>query len=69
MSERMGMFMFIFGLFLTMAGVGGIEQSVTDAAMCDGLLVCVIGCGIMWCGVLGISVAQVTQDDLYPWQK
>ena len=73
MSERMGMFLFIGGLILTMFGVGGVEASATDAAMWDSCVVCAVGLGIMWCGVLGINNSYLynkdSYDDLYPWQK
>jgi hypothetical protein len=46
--------MFTVGFFLTFGGVGTIEQSVTDAALYDGILVAVIGLMIMACGSLGM---------------
>jgi FtsH-binding integral membrane protein len=47
-------FMIITGLVVTMAGVGGIEQSFTTAELLSGLLVALTGCGIMGCAVLMI---------------
>jgi hypothetical protein len=44
-------FLMITGLLLTMGGVGGIENSVTDADMGTALLISILGMGVMWCGV------------------
>jgi len=54
MSKHAAWFMFTVGFFLTFGGVGTIEQSVTDAALYDGILVAVIGLMIMACGSLGM---------------
>jgi uncharacterized membrane protein len=50
-----GMFLFITGLLLTMAGVGGIEHSITNDELISGLLASAVGLGIMYCGVLWLQ--------------
>jgi len=55
MTKHAAWFMFTVGFFLTAGGVGTIEQSVTDAALWDGILVAVIGLMIMGCGSLGMK--------------
>jgi hypothetical protein len=54
MSKHAAWFMFTVGFFLVAGGVGTIEQSVTDAALYDGILVAVLGLMIMGCGSLGM---------------
>jgi hypothetical protein len=44
----------IFGLILTMFGVGGVEHSITDTELLSSLAVSVLGLGIMYCGTLGL---------------
>jgi hypothetical protein len=46
--------MWTVGFFLVLGGVGSIEQSVTDAAMWDGVIVSVLGLMILGCGTLGM---------------
>ena len=52
MSERSQAFLFITGLVLTMAGVGGVENSMDNAALVQSTLVAVLGLAVMGCGVL-----------------
>jgi sulfite exporter TauE/SafE len=42
----------ILGLILTMLGVGGIENSITDTELLQGLAVSVLGLMLMGVGVL-----------------
>ena len=44
-------FLMITGLLLTMGGVGGIENSITDSELATATLLSVLGCAVMWCGV------------------
>lgn len=46
--------LFIFGLILTMFGVGGIEQSVENTALISSVLVSIVGLAIMYVGTLGV---------------
>ena len=46
-----GSIRFFVGLLLTIGGVGGIEQSLTDAGLLVGLAWSLLGCAIMWWGV------------------
>lgn len=45
-------FLTFTGLVLTMFGVGGIENSITDSELLAGVAVSVVGLGIMGCAVL-----------------
>lgn len=45
-------FMFFTGLMVTMFGVGGIEQSITDLELLQSIGVSVTGLGILWCSTL-----------------
>lgn len=58
MSEKSAMFLVVTGLLLTMAGVGGVENSIETAELLQSLAVAVIGLGTMGCGVLAIRVQQ-----------
>lgn len=48
-------FMFVTGLLLTMFGVGGIENSMTDSELLSALAVAVVGLGIFGCSALMIE--------------
>jgi hypothetical protein len=54
MSERSAMFLVFTGLILTMFGVGGVENSVTDTELGSSLAVSLVGTLIMWAGTLGL---------------
>lgn len=58
MSERSAMFLVITGIITVMFGVGGVENSITNVELLQGLAVAVVGLGIMGCGVLAIQVQQ-----------
>ena len=45
-------FMIFTGLITTAFGVGGVENSVTNADLLTSLAVAVTGLGIMYCGTL-----------------
>lgn len=47
-----GMWLFVFGLLLTLGGVGGIEHSVTDAELMNAGAVAVVGLLIAGVGTL-----------------
>ena len=44
----------MFGLILTMFGVGGVEHSITDGELLSSLAVSVLGLAVMYCGTLGL---------------
>lgn len=46
--------LFIFGLILTMFGVGGVENSITDMELLSAVAVSALGLGLMYCGTLGV---------------
>lgn len=54
MSEREAFFIFFTGLLVTIFGVGGIEQSMDDMGLLNGVAVSVVGLLIMWAGSLGL---------------
>jgi hypothetical protein len=54
MSERSAMFLVVTGLILTMLGVGGVENSVTNTELASSLAVSLVGTLIMWAGTLGL---------------
>ena len=58
MSEKSAMFVAMVGLVMTLGGVGGIENSITNAELLDSLIVAVVGLAIMGCGVLAIKQQQ-----------
>jgi hypothetical protein len=58
MSEKSAMFVAMVGLIMTLGGVGGIENSITNAELLDSLIVSVVGLMVMGCGVLAIKRQQ-----------
>lgn len=50
--------LFIFGLVLTMFGVGGVENSITDAELLSAVAVSALGLGLMWVGTLGVRLGE-----------
>lgn len=55
MKTRTAMILFIFGMILTMFGVGGVEQSVEDTALISSLAVSVLGLLLMYVGTLAVK--------------
>ena len=55
MSDRSSMFLVFVGILLAMAGVGGVENAMTDMALVQSTLVSLVGMLLMWCGTLGIQ--------------
>ncbi len=55
MTERTAMILAMFGLLLTMLGVGGVENSITNTELLQAVAVSVVGLGIMFCGTLGLK--------------
>ncbi len=54
MSERSAMFLIITGLLFTAFGVGGVENSVTDADLITSVIVSSVGLAVMYCGTRGL---------------
>jgi len=52
MKTNAPMFLVFTGIVLTMFGVGGVENSITDPEFFGSLAVSAVGLGIMYCGVL-----------------
>ena len=54
------MAMFMAGLVLTMLGLGGIEGSMDNVGLAQGVLVAIVGLMTMGAGVLAIRVNSST---------
>lgn len=54
MKTQTAFAMFMFGLILTMFGVGGIEQSVENTALISSIAVSVLGLALMYVGTVGV---------------
>ena len=57
-TEKQAMFVFVVGLLVTMLGVGGVENSITNTELLQSLAVSVTGLGCMYCGTLMIRRAE-----------
>jgi uncharacterized membrane protein len=51
-------FMIFTGIAVTMLGVGGVENSLTNVELLQALAVAVVGLGIMFCATLMIQQEQ-----------
>jgi hypothetical protein len=58
MKTRTAMIITMFGLLLTMGGVGGIEQSLDNEALVSSMLVSIVGLLMMYCGVIALRVSE-----------
>ena len=58
MKTNTAMFLVITGLVLTMFGVGGVENSITNTELLQSLAVAVTGLGCMYCGTVMIKRAE-----------
>lgn len=58
MNEKSAMFLVITGLVMTMAGAGGIENSIETVDLLQSLAVSIAGLAVMGCGALAIRVQQ-----------
>lgn len=58
MNTKQSFFVFMVGLVVTLFGVGGIENSMTDSELGLGVLVSMVGLLIMWVGTLAIQQAD-----------
>ena len=59
MSEKSTVFVAMLGLILTMFGVGGIEQSITNTELLSSLAVSVLGLALMAVGVLALKQLDI----------
>jgi len=60
MSKNTSIVLFTIGFFLTFGAVGGIEN---DGPLLEGLLLAIVGLSIMFCGTLGMRVADSQVDN------
>jgi lysylphosphatidylglycerol synthetase-like protein (DUF2156 family) len=60
MKDSTAMFLVIAGLVLALAGVGGIETSMDNVGLAQGVLVAIVGLMTMGAGVLAIRVNSST---------
>jgi hypothetical protein len=57
-SDTRTFFFVMMGILLTMLGVGGVENSITDAELLQSLAVSGLGLLLMWVGTLMIREEQ-----------
>lgn len=50
--------LFMFGLILTMFGVGGVEASITDTELLSAVAVSALGLGLMYSGTIAMRVSD-----------
>jgi hypothetical protein len=55
MNKPSAFFLIIAGLFVTIAGVAGIEASMNDQGLMNAGAVALVGILVLGCGVLGLS--------------
>ena len=55
---KAGFFMFMTGLVVTMAGVGGVENSIENSELLSALSAAVAGLGLMWAGVTMVKRSE-----------
>jgi hypothetical protein len=55
MNKPSAFFLIIAGLFVTIAGVAGIEASMNDLGLMNAGAVAIVGILVLGCGVLGLS--------------
>lgn len=63
MSKNTASALIMFGLLVAFGGVGGVENSISDADFLGALGVAVVGVMIMWVGTLGLRVADLYEND------
>ena len=54
MKTNTGFLVFVLGLLMTLLGVGGVEQSISNNELFGATLVACVGLSIMYVGTLGI---------------
>jgi arginine exporter protein ArgO len=58
MSERSVFFLIIMGILLTMLGVGGVENSITNMELLQSIAVSGLGLLLMWVATLAIKTSK-----------
>ena len=58
MSEKSAFFLSMIGFLMTLGGVGGIENSLSNTELLQSTLVAIVGLAVMGCGVLAIKTQQ-----------
>ena len=58
MTSSTAMCLFVFGLILTMFGVGGVENSITNPELLTALAVSVLGLALMYAGTLALKTSD-----------
>ena len=58
MNKDGAMVCFTVGLLITLFGVGGVEQSITNMELLGGVLVSLLGLAVMGCGSLAMRVLE-----------
>ena len=60
MKNSTAMILFVAGLVLTMFGVGGVENSITDGELLGSVLASLTGLLIMYAGTVAMKVNEST---------
>ncbi len=58
MTSRTAGILGFLGFLLAAFGVGGIEQSITDAELLGAMVVSITGLAIMYCAVAALKVSE-----------
>ena len=58
MGKNSAFFLIISGLIMTMGGLGGIENSLTDEQMTGSGLFAILGLACMYCGTIAIRIIE-----------
>ena len=58
MNTKTTFAVFMLGLLMTMFGVGGVENSITDLELMSAVAVSALGLLIMYVGTLGMNVSD-----------
>ena len=58
MTSNQSVLVLAVGFMLAFGGVGGVENSQDSAQLLASTVLAVIGCGLMYCGVLGLKGSE-----------
>jgi len=58
MTSRTAALLGFLGFLLTLGGVGGIEQSITNTALLQSMIVSCVGLALMYCAVAALKVSE-----------
>ena len=58
MTSKTAAVLGFLGFLLTLGGVGGIEQSITNTALLQSMIVSCVGLALMYCAVAALRVSN-----------